>query len=100
MAETMGELVKRLRTAAGLSLAKVAGPMGVSAPFLHDVEHDRRRVSPARWASLVDVLPGLTLRALAETAVASGPVEVDARYLTPEQRARIVDALELAARAA
>ena len=100
MTETLGKLVQDARAAAGLSLRQVAGHMGVSVPYLHDVEHGRRRVVPARWAALVAILPGLSLRALAEAAVASGPVELDARDLTHEQRTKIVDALESAARAA
>ncbi len=66
---------------------------GLSAPYLHDVEHDRRRIVPSRWAALCAALPTLDARALAVAAVASGPVEIDARDLTPEQRDRLVDAL-------
>lgn len=66
---------------------------GLSAPYLHDVEHDRRRIVPARWAALIAALPALNIRALAVAALSSGPVEIDARDITDEQRARLVDAL-------
>jgi len=104
MPETIGRYIARARKAAGLTLRAVAEKMGVSVPFLHDVENDRRKMTSARWAALAAALPGVTVRGLAEAAFASGPVEVDARILTPSQRAALVDALaqevEAAAKAA
>ena len=89
------------RRAAGLTLRGLGERMGgLSAPYLHDIEHDRRRLPAARWPALVAALPTLTVRGLAEVTLAAGPVEIDARELTPEQRARLVDALEATARAA
>ena len=40
--KTFGEAVRYLREAKGLSLRALAKQIGVSAPFLSDVEHDRR----------------------------------------------------------
>jgi hypothetical protein len=98
MAQTFGFMVSEARARAGLSLRALGKAMGgLSAPYLHDVEHGRRKLSPVRWPALVAALPTLTVRALAEAAVLEGPVEIDARDLTPGQRARIVDALEQAA---
>lgn len=41
-ATSFGEAVRQLREARGLTLRELASRMGVSAPFLSDVEHDRR----------------------------------------------------------
>ena len=46
------------------------------------------------------VMVGLSVRALAEASLAAGPVSIDARDLTAEQRERLVGVLEDAARAA
>lgn len=98
MTETFGAILRRHREAAGLSLRALGGRLGgLSVPYLHDVEHGRRRMVPARWRALCDALPGLTVRALAEAALRAGPVELDASALTDEQRARLVEALEHAA---
>jgi transcriptional regulator with XRE-family HTH domain len=95
MPETFGGLVRSARKAAGLSLRALGEHLGgLSAPFIHDVEHDRRRLGTKHWGALCAALPGLTVRALAEAALAAGPIEVDARDLTAEQRARLVEALE------
>ena len=90
------------RSSAGLSLRALGEALGgLTAPYLHDVEHDRRRLALKHWQALCVALPGLSVRALAEAAFAAGPVEIDARDLTDAQRARLVDALEAqAARAA
>jgi len=100
MPDTFGSLVRAARHSAGISLRAVGERLGVSVPFLHDVEHDRRRLAVKHWAALVEALPTLTVRVLAESAFAAGPVEIDARELTKAQRARLVEALEAQARAA
>ena len=43
--KTLGQAVRALRNDAGLTLRGLADTLGVSAPFLSDVEHDRRRPS-------------------------------------------------------
>lgn len=98
MTGTFGEVVRAARDAAGMSLRALGAAMGgLSAPYLHDVEHDRRRLAPAHWRALVAALPALTIRDLAEAAVRSGPVQIDGRELTARQRAGVVEALERAA---
>lgn len=100
MSDTAGACLARARKAAGLSLRALGERVGLSAPYLHDAEHDRRRITPARWPSFVAALPTLTIRALAEATLADGPVKIDARQLTPEQRAGLVEALSQQATAA
>src|SRR5712692_1117438 len=39
---SLGEAISRLRELRGLTLRELANQVGVSAPFLSDVEHDRR----------------------------------------------------------
>jgi transcriptional regulator with XRE-family HTH domain len=95
MPGTFGELVHEARVARGMSLRELGEALGgLSAPYIHDVEHGRRRLVPSRWAALISALPGLSVRALAEAAVAAGPVELDPAMLTAEQRAHLVEALE------
>jgi transcriptional regulator with XRE-family HTH domain len=90
---TVGVALATARKAAGLSLRRLGEQVGLSVPFLHDVEHDRRPLAPAHWPGIVAACPSLTLRALAEASIAKGPIRIDARLLTPEQRSAIVDAL-------
>lgn len=40
--ETLGERCYRLRNALGLTLRAVARGAGISAPYMSDIEHDRR----------------------------------------------------------
>jgi transcriptional regulator with XRE-family HTH domain len=42
---TLGTEIRRLRTASGTTLRGFARAVGVSAPHLSDIEHDRRRPS-------------------------------------------------------
>lgn len=41
----VGDEVRRLREAKGITLRALADKVGLSAPFLSDVEHGRRRLS-------------------------------------------------------
>lgn len=41
--ETLGDAVRYLREKRGLTLRALASAVGVSAPFLSDLEHNRRR---------------------------------------------------------
>ncbi len=100
MSETVGRLVARARKAAGLSLRGLGERVGLSIPFLHDAEHGRRRIPPARWPAFVAALPTLTIRDFAEAALSTGPVEIDASLLTKGQRAALIDALASQATAA
>ena len=66
--ETFGERVRRLRMARGLSLRQLAKVVGVSAPFLSDLEHDRRNTS--RLEELAKAL-GVSVSTLEESAPVS-----------------------------
>src|SRR5262245_39593726 len=44
-ADTLGLEILRLRTRAGITLRSFAEKIGVSAPYVSDIEHDRRRPS-------------------------------------------------------
>lgn len=78
----LGRLLAEARKARGLSLRQLgrrltaAGlrPQGVSAQYLNDLEHDRRRPSPALAAELATVL-GLT-HAWLEAAAGRGAAPV------------------------
>lgn len=89
---TLGTLIRARREAAGLSLRALAARLGVSAPFLHDVEHDRRRLTVDRWADIGAAI-GVTTRELAEAAIAAGHVKVDARRLSKAGQRAVADAL-------
>jgi hypothetical protein len=95
--QTLGQLIREKRTAAGLSLRAVAGELGLSVPYLSDIELGHRRPVTKRWRAFCAVVPGLTVRAMAEASLASGPVEIDATPLTTAQRKPIVEALVRAA---
>lgn len=38
--------LRRRRLAAGIQLIDMAAHLGISAPYLHDLEHGNRRLSP------------------------------------------------------
>lgn len=42
-ASSLGEAIRQLRELRGLTLRELAASVGVSAPFLSDLEHNRRR---------------------------------------------------------
>src|ERR1700730_14078981 len=44
-AQTLGQEILRLRTLAGMTLRAFAEKIGVSAAYVSDIEHDRRRPS-------------------------------------------------------
>lgn len=92
---TLGTMIREAREAAGLSLAKVGAVMDLSAPYLHDVEHDRRPLASFRWHSLIAALPAISLRDLAEKSLETGVVRIDARMLTKAQRSALADAILL-----
>ena len=53
---SLGQRIHELRGKAGLSLRKLADQIGVSAPFLSDIELGRRFPSDAILAKLADIL--------------------------------------------
>jgi len=55
-AETLGQEILRLRTKSGTTLRKFAEKVGISAAYLSDIEHDRRRPSPEVMKKIVNEL--------------------------------------------
>lgn len=53
--KTLGQFIKEMRTEAQLSLRELAAKIGVSAPFLSDVELGRRNPSPEKLEELAKV---------------------------------------------
>jgi transcriptional regulator with XRE-family HTH domain len=53
---TLGSEIRRLRTASGTTLRGLARTVGVSAPHLSDIEHDRRRPSKELLKKIVGEL--------------------------------------------
>ena len=51
---SLGQRIHELRGKAGLSLRKLADQIGVSAPFLSDIEFGRRFPSDAIFTKLAD----------------------------------------------
>lgn len=53
MTETFGEAVRRQRLAKGLGVRELARALGLSAPYISDIEYDRRttQAAPERAAS-------------------------------------------------
>lgn len=63
----VGDELRRLREAKGLTLRGLCEKLGVSPPFLSDVEHGRRHLTSERLAQVAPIL-GTTAKALAEIA--------------------------------
>ena len=63
---TLGREIRRLRTNSGTTLRGLARAVGVSAPHLSDIEHDRRRPSKDLLKKIVAELQpaGATLAGL------------------------------------
>ncbi len=57
-AETLGPEITRLRLKAGLTLRRLAELVDISAAYLSDIEHDRRRPSPEVLERLAKELQG------------------------------------------
>jgi len=94
---SVGKLIRQARNDAALSGVAVAKAMGLSTPYLHDVEHDKRRLVTGRWPALLAALPGLDPRRLCEESIDAGPVEVDTSMLSASQREVLIGVLMMAA---
>ncbi len=53
---TLGEQIRMAREAKRITLRQLARTVGVSAPFVSDVEHDRRSLTPERRVQFADAL--------------------------------------------
>ena len=95
---TIGQTIRVARKAAGMSIRELADRIGVSGPYIHDLEHDRRRLSSERWQMLVEALPTMTMRALADAYLSTGAIVIDATEFTDSQRASLAEAIVAALR--
>jgi len=55
-ADTLGQEIQRLRLEAGITLRRFAELIGVSAAYVSDIEHDRRRPSADVLRRIADEL--------------------------------------------
>lgn len=53
---TLGEIIQKARKAKRMTMRALAQEIGVSAPFLCDVEHNRRALTDERIAQVAKVL--------------------------------------------
>lgn len=83
---SVGKYIRERRAAAGLTLTGLSRALGVSIPYLSDVEHDNRRLATARWSQLVQIVDGIDLNTIASLAITEQPIEIDARYLSQSAR--------------
>ena len=83
--KTFGQVIREAREAKGMTLRALARALEVSAPFLSDVEHDRRRPSRERLPSFAKVL-GVELPVLEE----ADPRTLEARVKRLEDRMAIL----------
>lgn len=78
----LGQMLRKLRIAKGVSLRKMAGDLGFSAPFLSDLERGRRNWTVARVGEFLKLLPqpvqmpSLQIRSNARTRAAD-PAETN-----------------------
>ncbi len=91
--QTFGAMVATARASSGLSLAKVAAGLGVSVPYVHDVETGKRPLAPTRWVALVALLPSLDLQRLAVARLTEATVTLDARALATGHREALARAI-------
>jgi DNA-binding XRE family transcriptional regulator len=64
VSKTLGQTIRELREQKGMSLRALAKVVGVSAPFLCDVEWDRRKTDRLEPLAVALGVPVTTLRAL------------------------------------
>jgi transcriptional regulator with XRE-family HTH domain len=53
---SLGAYIRKLRKQKGLSLRELARQLNLSAPFVSDVELDRRRPKPDSWEKWAETL--------------------------------------------
>jgi transcriptional regulator with XRE-family HTH domain len=59
MERTLGQEIRRLRTEADYTLRKLAEKLDISAAYLSDLEHDRRRPPEHLLKKIVNLLQGV-----------------------------------------
>jgi len=85
MTETFGEAVRRQRLAKGLGVRELARALGLSAPYISDIEYDRRVPSETVLRALANVL-GADLEALMALSGRLGDQAEDYLRRTPAAR--------------
>jgi transcriptional regulator with XRE-family HTH domain len=83
--KTLGEIIREAREAKGLTLRALARALGVSAPFLSDIEHDRRRPDRRRLKAFSEAL-GIDLPSLEK----ADPRTTDERLKALEHRVAVL----------
>jgi transcriptional regulator with XRE-family HTH domain len=69
---TLGQYIAAARARAGLSLRALGAKTDTSAPYLHDLEHDRRGLATSRWPAFLDALPGTSVAGMVDAMVSTG----------------------------
>lgn len=86
---TLGQYIAAARARAGLSLRALGAKTDTSAPYLHDLEHDRRGLATSRWPAFLAALPGTSVAgmvdAMVDTGQHSGRVSLDMYGATSEE---------------
>jgi transcriptional regulator with XRE-family HTH domain len=83
---SFGEVVRDARLAKGMTLRQLAKILGVSAAFLCDVEHDRRKPARDRLPEFAEAL-GVELNDLTR----SDPRSLDERVGRLEHRVKMLE---------
>ena len=86
---TLGEAIYHARQERGITLRALARTIGVSAPFMSDVEHGRRKPSEDRLAEIAKVLhvSAQELQDMTLTREAANALENDPELLALVRRA-------------
>ena len=95
-----GDLLRAARRDDDLTIEALAIELGVSTPFLYDVERGSRVLTFARWGDLFKALPSLDPKAFIAASLRSGPVKLDFRDATEALREDLTKLLTRAAKAA
>lgn len=87
MTDTFGQLLRKLRSAAGVSMGQLARHLGVSVPYVSDVERGHRppfmNEKIIKTAALVGADANQLLRVAAESR---GAFVLDAKAVSPRAR--------------
>lgn len=78
--KTLGQTIRELREKRGWSLRKMAKVVGVSAPFLCDVEHDRRKTDRLDEIAVVLEVEPEKLRVLDNRVTADLKLWIEQNY--------------------
>lgn len=81
---TFGSYLRDTRERAGISLREMARQLGVSHVYLGEVERGLRGLPQERWPAVVELLPELDERRLAELDQLRRPVRLDLSNKTPK----------------